>query len=244
MSVKSSVGVVTDGLVFYVDAGNGNSYDGVSGGTTWADLVGGNDGTLTNMETNPSSGSYDYSSANGGSLAFDGANDHATSSNSISYIQGESRSLEVWINPTSPSFTGNQSVVWTGQPSATKIFEILMSSNYPTEANYRVIGHYYGGGNSMTDSNTTYNVIPNQWNHIVLTQAGANSHNIYVNGSLTATKSANMTSSSTGAVRLTTPSWSGAYYCNAKYGACKYYSKALSATEVLQNYNALKNRFI
>ena len=36
MSVKSSVGVVTDGLVFYVDAGNGKSYPG--SGTAWSDL--------------------------------------------------------------------------------------------------------------------------------------------------------------------------------------------------------------
>ena len=54
MSVKSSVGVVTDGLVFYVDAGNGNSYPG--SGTTWSDLVGGNDGTLTNGPTYTTSG--------------------------------------------------------------------------------------------------------------------------------------------------------------------------------------------
>ena len=234
MSVKNRNSIVTDGLVFYVDAGNEDSYAG--SGTTWSDLAGSDDGTLTNGPT--------FDSGNGGSIAFDGVNDYATSSNSISYINGESRSLEVWINPTSPSFTGHQSVVWTGQNSATRIFEILMTSSYPTEANYRVIGHYFGDGNSMSDSNTTYNVIPNQWNHIVLTQDGASSHNIYVNGSLTATKSANMTSNSTGVVRLATKSWSGFYNCNAKYGVCKYYSKALSATEVLQNYNALKSRFV
>ena len=71
MSVKSSVGVVTDGLVFYVDAGNGSSYPG--SGTTWSDLIGSNDGTLTNGPT--------YDSGNGGSIVFDGTNDYVGSIN-------------------------------------------------------------------------------------------------------------------------------------------------------------------
>ena len=57
--------IVTDGLVFYVDAGNNKSYPG--SGTTCTDLVGGNDGTLTNGPT--------FNSANGGNILFDGSND-------------------------------------------------------------------------------------------------------------------------------------------------------------------------
>ena len=56
MSVKNRNSIVTDGLVFYVDAGNEDSYAG--SGTTWTDLIGGNNGTLANGPT--------YSSANGG----------------------------------------------------------------------------------------------------------------------------------------------------------------------------------
>ena len=58
--------IVTDGLVFYVDAGNSNSYPG--SGTTWSDLIGSNDGALTNGPT--------FDSANGGSIVFDGTNDY------------------------------------------------------------------------------------------------------------------------------------------------------------------------
>ena len=43
MSYKYGPSIVTDGLVFYVDAGNDKSYPG--SGTTWSDLIGGNDGT-------------------------------------------------------------------------------------------------------------------------------------------------------------------------------------------------------
>ena len=60
--------IVTDGLVFYVDAGNDNSYPG--SGTTWTDLVGSNDGTFE-----PAAGPV-YDSANGGSIVLAGADDY------------------------------------------------------------------------------------------------------------------------------------------------------------------------
>jgi hypothetical protein len=57
--------IVTNGLVLYVDAGNNNSYP--ESGTTWTDLIGGNNGTLTNGPT--------YNSGNGGYIDLDGSND-------------------------------------------------------------------------------------------------------------------------------------------------------------------------
>jgi len=58
--------IVTDGLVFAVDAANYESYPG--SGTTWSDLVGSNNGTLINGPT--------FDSGNGGSIVFDGTNDY------------------------------------------------------------------------------------------------------------------------------------------------------------------------
>ena len=73
MSYSFGKGIVTDGLVFYVDAANGNSYPG-SGGT-WSDLIGSNDGSFNNMDdiNNPSN---NYDSGNGGSIVFDGVDDY------------------------------------------------------------------------------------------------------------------------------------------------------------------------
>lgn len=65
MSFHYSPRIVTDGLVFYVDAANPRSY--VSGGTTWDDLSFNlNNGILTSGVT--------YNTSNGGSLVFDGIN--------------------------------------------------------------------------------------------------------------------------------------------------------------------------
>ena len=58
-------GIVQNGLVLNLDAGVDASYDG---GTTWRDLEGGNNGTLTNGPT--------FDSDNGGSIVFDGSDDY------------------------------------------------------------------------------------------------------------------------------------------------------------------------
>jgi hypothetical protein len=77
--------IVTDGLVFYVDAGNGNSYPG--SGTTWSDLVGGNDGALTNGPT--------YDSGNGGSIVFDGVDDVVLVTGDITNLIND-YSVDIW----------------------------------------------------------------------------------------------------------------------------------------------------
>ena len=69
MGVFAGPEITESGLVLALDAGNLKSYP--TTGTTWTDLSGrGNTGTLTNGPT--------YSSANGGSIVFDGVNDYVT----------------------------------------------------------------------------------------------------------------------------------------------------------------------
>jgi len=65
MGTTYNPAIVTDGLVFCVDAANKRSYPGT--GTTWTDLVGGNNGTLIN--------SVSFDASNGGSLQTDASNE-------------------------------------------------------------------------------------------------------------------------------------------------------------------------
>ena len=100
MSIFYNPRIVTDGLVLALDAGNTKSYPG--SGTTWTDLSGrGNTGTLTNGPT--------YSSANGGSIVFDGTNDHVTmSGNNISGLSAETTdfSICIWVKYNSTASYG------------------------------------------------------------------------------------------------------------------------------------------
>jgi hypothetical protein len=57
--------IVTDGLIFRVDAGDSASYPGT--GTTWTDVINGNNGTILNGTA--------YNSAEGGYFDFDGVDD-------------------------------------------------------------------------------------------------------------------------------------------------------------------------
>jgi hypothetical protein len=67
MGIRRGPNIVTDSLVFAVDAANPSSY--VSGSTTWKDqTINQNNGTLTNGPT--------FDSGNQGSVVFDGSNDY------------------------------------------------------------------------------------------------------------------------------------------------------------------------
>ena len=67
--------VVTDGLIFYLDAANTKSY--VSGSTTWSDL------SQNQKDTALINGST-FDSGNLGSIVFDGVNDYVVSNSSFS----------------------------------------------------------------------------------------------------------------------------------------------------------------
>jgi len=71
MAFFHSPNIVTDGLVSLFDAADKTSYSGsIHGGvlSTWTDIAGSNNGTITNGPT--------FDSGNGGSLKFDGSNDY------------------------------------------------------------------------------------------------------------------------------------------------------------------------
>ncbi len=85
--------IITNGLILELDAANRKSYPG--SGTTWTDLSGnGNTGTLTNGPT--------FSSANGGSIVFDGVDDYVNCGNasSLNFERTNSFSFCFWIYPT------------------------------------------------------------------------------------------------------------------------------------------------
>ena len=212
--------IVTDGLVFYVDAGNSKSYPG--SGTTWTDLVGSNDGTLTNGPT--------YDSGNGGSVVFDGGNDYA----SIGYTQ-----------PAQSSTTSFTWSIWIYLPAGGHNNNDVIFGNRYGPQNLQFIKitptswEYYSGGGE----NISYNVPDNQWlNLCVVKDQGT--HYYYSNGSQVGTRSSTR-SVVANPVFMAADAYNGVKEsANVKFATAMIYEKGLSASEVLQNYNALKNRFV
>ena len=77
MGLSHSPRIVTDGLVFCVDAANKRSYPGA--GTAWTDLTANkNNGTLQN--------GIAFSTDKAGIFTFDGTNEYVTFSDDISSI--------------------------------------------------------------------------------------------------------------------------------------------------------------
>ena len=211
--------IVTRGLSIHFDASAKDSYPET--GTSWYDLVTSTTGTLQNGPT--------YSSDGNGSISFDGTNDYISTSNiSTSFAGGAT--LEMWVNLISKD--RNQGFIDYG--GGGKYINFYMpSSNY---MRWEVIGTTANPYNTIT---TTTAFVTGVWYHVVGTFNGANMY-LYLNGSQQST--AALTNVPTDMnVSFTIGSYAG--YGNAKIAVGRFYNRPLTAAEVLQNYNAQKNRF-
>ena len=227
--------IVTNGLVLDFDAGQQNSYSG--SGTTWTDLSGrGNNGTLTNGPT--------YNGANGGSIVFDGVNDYGVLINTSSLRPGAGDfTIEAWIYKTGTS-GGNVGDVatiygtaWSGG-SAAGAWILYANENSGTKITFAI------WNTGIVTSTTT--ILTNQWYHIVVSRIGTTVR-LYINNVLesTGTSSANANNSAYNIyVGLYYDPSGFLGYFNGRIPIVRLYNgKGLTATEITQNYNALRGRF-
>ena len=204
---------VTDGLVFYVDAAL--SY--TSGSTIWYDLVGSGNTTLTNGPT--------FDRENGGSIVFDGSNDYATAGYQMpSQSSTTTFSWNLWIYLFSGN--GNNDVIFGNRYGPANLQFIKIT---PTNWEY-----YSGGGEFIG-----YTIPTNQWVNLCVVK-NQGTHYYYSNASQVGTRSSNKSI-------VANPVFMGGDLtretANVQFASAAIYDRALSSTEVLQNYNALKSRF-
>jgi hypothetical protein len=231
MSYKYGPSIVTDGLVFYVDAANDNSYPG--SGTTWTDLAGSNDGTFSAAPTTDS--------LNGGSIVFDGVDD-TVEGTGLSNGGGAStsQSYSVWFKVDTLNVSGFAQGLFFWAP-----FEGVGVMD--------VTGELYiqtSGDNSIGDFATTPTVSANTWCNVAFNFNQGASYECYVNsvsfGSVATSDTSGEPASSQKWVVGTRLDNTNAFldYTNGNIAIVQAYNRALSASEITQNYNALKNRFI
>ena len=227
MSFSNGPTVVTNGLVLSLDAGDRNSY--VSGSTTWFDLAGTNNGTLTNGPT--------FNTGSFGSIVFDGVDDYVTTNSNIGISGSNPRTVECWIYVDS---TNTKSILGYGGQATGILFDAIV---YYVNGYLTVIGHYYGGGYdtiSTLPSRNTINI--NQWNHVVHMYDGTTA-SIYTNGVFSNSKEfsislGNQLNTTNSTFKIGTGQYTGNYqYTTGRISSAKFYNRALSASEVLQNYN-------
>jgi len=218
--------IVTDGLVFYVDAGNDKSYPG--SGTTWTDLIGGNNGSLTNGPT--------YNSGNGGSLVLDGTNDRVTISEGGLSFPNDSADFTCEVVVKLDTVTPQQVFFQQEDSGGTGRSWIFLRNSSGNHA----FSSYLGSSDLLLTSlgaptaGTVYHV------HIKY-ESGV--LHIGYNGAWYQSSTRSIDENCTGGF-IIGGGKSGSAPTDGNIYCVRVYNKALSASEILQNYNALKNRFV
>ena len=220
--------IVTNGLVLNLDCGNRLSYP--TSGTTWTDLSGfANNGTLTNGPT--------YNPNNLGSIVFDGVDDTiSVPDNAVLDFTGSvNLTSEVWINF---NLYKDISIVNGKGDGGGQI----------TAYNYLFIGtntsFYFRFSDGTTTQNSPIigksNLPEGTWGHVVGV-LDTTSVRIYLNGIEigTATTRTINPNANNNPLYISGPTYS----LNGKIAISRIYNRALTSTEVLQNYNAYKSRF-
>ena len=222
--------IVTDGLVFNIDASNLVSYE--NGSTTTYSLTGSLNGTLTN--------GVGYLPGNGGTFDFDGTNDYILVSNGYSTVmQGNDYwTVSVWVN--ADSFGSSPVLIspGSGQLAYFDLFLELNSSNIWMAA---------GGGSTQNYIQATPSLSTNTWYHVTWVKDGATTGYIYLDGKQlnTSVIGTGLGSMPNTAANFSLGSFkqSGGYYLNGKMPSILMYDRALTAEEIGQNYNAQKQKF-
>ena len=215
MALIHSPQIVTSGLVLALDAADRNSYPGT--GTTWYDLSGkGNTGTLTSGPT--------FDGSNGGTIVFDYVDDAITG---FGFFGSPSTfTLSAWVR--SSNISQAQNIFNANPPFFLRIVSSVIRCDVYTGA------WIFVNGSITLSSNIWYNLV------LTYDQSFVKG---YVNGVL------DVNSAKTGA-----PSWGAPIKLGYTTGGedspsvtniavAKIYNRALTETEILQNYNALKTRF-
>jgi hypothetical protein len=233
--------IITSGLSLNLDAGFTPSYPTTA--TTWYDLSGNNNNsTLVNGPT--------YNTSQGGGIKFDATDDYATIPDSNS-IDLTTLTISLWFN---------RGDILTLAAGDQQNFFLKGNTNAPGGDNFnyavQLLGPTGGGRYAWQSPGISFAaLIPpsqvlfaNQWYNLVFTHVSTNTPIAYLNGikqtNWTATNPTNALVTNTWRATISGDVERGqAATFNGIMSIVQLYNRALSETEVLQNWNALKGRF-
>ncbi len=224
MGVIAGANINDNGLIFSLDAANYRSYSG--SGLTSFGLVGGIGGTLVN--------GVGFTSTNGGSFIFDGTNDYFLASDDSKINLLGDLSATVWFRIN--ALNGDWVRVLGKGDSTNRTYGFWYYGGSPNYFLYQ----RYGATNGGAIVTTTLQL--NVWYHAAVTSEGS-FHRLYLNGS------------EIGNVTMPPPFFNSSSPFRLGYGEIHsyhhgnishttVYNRALTAQEILQNYNATKKRYL
>lgn len=230
MALSHSPRIVTDGLVLCLDASDPQSYSG--SGTTWSDRSGnGNNGTLLNGPT--------LDSDSGGSFSFDQTNDHVNTykNGSELNLSEDSFSIEIAIKQNeSPPTSNSQGHAGFG--------------GFPSAISLKNTTRYFADVHNPSDTRTLINFhsdsfySANQYNWMILCVTVDNETvKTYTNGDYYTSATISSGLQSFQSDDFTVANGYGYYRSHSNIAYVRMYNNPLTASEVLQNYNATKSKF-
>jgi len=220
--------IITDGLVFAVDAGSTRSYPG--SGTTGTDLISSESITLVN--------GVGFSTDKGGTWTFDGSDDYIQTSFGQNIVS-TGFSVNFWFNVTGTATQFYMQMYVSADVNT--VFRIERNDGGGTSS--VEFGHSPNGSGGMVELNSN-NFPSDIWHSCTIAYNGSTKY-IYKNGVLDTSASASDIYFYTGAILRIAARQNGTLLpINGKMPSVKVYNRSLSAGEILQNYNAQKNRFI
>ena len=230
--------IVTSGLVLALDASAPRSYDG--SGTVWSDLSGnGLNSTLSAEAVGTISSSLN-------TMAFNGSSEYISMADTDS-LNMTNISVGAWFNiGTFPAFS--QYRIINHQETSVKAWGLQMGrGDYVgngTDSEIRLFCHANDGISSVNVNSGT-NLSIDTWYYAMFTSDGT-TLTLYLNGAFDKSGSPGgnlySTISAPLAIGVGSPSLAS-FFWDGMIGGIQIYNKALTATEVLQNYNATKGRF-
>jgi hypothetical protein len=243
MGASAGPDIVDTGLVLALDAADRNSYPG--SGTTWTDLSGrGNTGTLTNGPT--------YSSANGGSLVFDGVDDYVRvpSTNGLYLADTSQVSVSCWGRTNNVNTQFQNFVMWEDQVDVNNVEPIRLTINGTAASNSSFNPRFDLVNNSGISTNLIgiSTVVDSTYYNLVGTTDGTTAK-LYINGILN--NQVSFSGNFKTPVSGTSARWiigrgeisNSDRLLNGNIAQVSIYNRALTAAEVQQNFNATRGRF-
>lgn len=226
--------IYTSNLQFDLDANNYTS------GNTLTDAQGNHNGTITDA-THTNDNNSDY-------FVLDGSGDYITIAHNNLFHMTADCSWEFLIKRNST--TNEQQIAYYGSGitygqagSNTRWF-----LNYATQSGYGFYFYNYDTASYVTSGNINSNNLPNEYEHLIITwDVSAKKFQFYYNGVLT--ESSNVVGGGTVGDHSATNEplylgkangYTGQPAFNGNFAIARFYTSTLNATQVLQNYNAIK----
>ena len=242
MALRHSPKIVTDGLVVFYDFKNTKCYPG--SGTAVSDLIINKSGTMV--------GTCSFQS---GAMDFTGPTDNTTLTISpynntpdpdLSFIDGTNdMSISVWFNADAfaPGTSASQAPIPVFLYGNQRRFFMTFGDGGPANQ-LHMRGNFATSNWTSPVSSATLTL--NTWHNFVVAYSASTGYVAYTDGSVSDTNSMTETinaNTSNASNAIGGPPNSRDRSFNGQIAMVSYYNKQLSASEVLQNYNALKSRF-